>query len=125
MKESFIQLQNSTNQKESLEILDPVINGLISIILTKGVIPIIACLPGGDAELVAKKLESKLRNLLLDRSNLHDLNLENLNLNRPILLITDRSIDYSVSIMHTWSYRSMVHDIFNMKNNMVKIVNNF
>eukprot|EP01080_Neovahlkampfia_damariscottae_P003664 gene3664-6479_t len=121
LKEIFINIHKKKNQTEDelLKILEPVINGLISVVLTMEMIPIIACEKGGNAEIVSRKLEKKLKNLLSDRTYLYQYQVDSYHKKRPVLIITDRDIDYAVCIQHKWIYKSMVHDLFNMKQNTV------
>jgi sec1 family domain-containing protein 1 len=97
------------------------INGLISVILTMEIVPIIACQKGGNAEIVSKRLEQKIRNLLSDRTHLYQYQSDSYHKKRPVLIITDRDIDYAVCIQHKWIYKSMVHDLFGMKQNSVVV----
>lgn len=83
----------------------------------------IAYKPGGAAEMVANGVEQRLRNLLLDRSHLHQFSLdENKARTRPVLIITERFVDLNVVIQHQWTYRSMVHDLFGIHKNLVRVV---
>lgn len=125
-EKSFFTLDQSifidlfSKQEQDMKILDPIVSGLISVILTLEVIPIISYKPGTFSETVAKRVDQKLRNLLLDRSHLKQFNIE-YSKKRPILILVDRDIDYSVMIQHKWSYRSLCHDLFSMKQNSVKV----
>ncbi|KAJ1339844.1 hypothetical protein BSLG_005505 [Batrachochytrium salamandrivorans] len=72
------------------------------------------------AEAVALKLESKMRDHLLDsRSNLFE---EGVQLSRPVLVILDRSIDLGTLLSHTWTYSTLVHDVLDMKLNRISIM---
>lgn len=41
---------------------------------------------------------------------------------RPLLIIVDRSIDYTVCLQHQWMYRPIIHDLFNIHLNRINMV---
>jgi sec1 family domain-containing protein 1 len=45
-------------------------------------------------------------------------------MNRPLLLIVDRSIDISIMLHHPWSYQSLLLDVFNNSMNKVAVPSN-
>jgi hypothetical protein len=81
------------------------------------VIPIIRCPKGDAAELIATKLDAKIREHLSQVGNL----LENASWNRPVLIIMDRNIDLSVMVSHSWTYQALIHDMFGLKMNRIKM----
>lgn len=111
---SFVSLMKDSKNTS----LEPILSGLTSMILCLQVMPIICYKNGTLSETIGKKLESRLRNLTLDRTNLHSLNLDK---KRPLLILADRKVDYGVVLAHKWTYRAMVHDIFAMKENSVRV----
>ncbi len=100
--------------------LDTIASGLASVVLTMGASPLLAYArgSGGPASMVAEKLEKRLRNAAM--SNIQQSALPDKN-RRPIVIIVDRNIDYTVCLEHQWTYRTMVHDLFNMRLNRVKV----
>jgi hypothetical protein len=88
-----------------------VVDGLFSVLVTLGVVPIIRCPKGGAAEHVAAALESRLRDHLKARSNLFSEGSHAAlaaTLSRPLLVIFDRNFDLSVMLQHCWSYKPLV-----------------
>lgn len=85
-------------------------DGLFSVLVTLGIVPIIRCPKGGAAEHVAAALESRLRDHLKARSNLFSEGTSALaaTLSRPLLVIFDRNFDLSVMLQHCWSYKPLV-----------------
>ena len=94
-------------------------NSLFSVLKTMNVIPIIRCPHGNAAEMVATKLDGKLRDFLI---NSRGSGLDSLSLTRPVLVMLDRNIDLTSMLVHTWSYSSMIHDLLDMKSNAVSVL---
>jgi hypothetical protein len=86
------------------------VDGLFSVLVTLGVVPIIRCPKGGAAEHVAAALEGRLRDHLKARSNLFSEGSTALSatLSRPLLVLFDRNFDLSVMLQHCWSYKPLV-----------------
>lgn len=116
------------NKSEMEDIIERVANGLVNVVLTYGTMPIIAFEKNVDtpatftARLVVSKLNDlyhssnrEIRQFLVNEQN----GPNRFTKRRPVLLLTDRTFDLSVAVQHRWRYRSMVHDIFGMKNNHV------
>lgn len=92
-------------------------DGILSIILTLGTIPIIRCQRNGPAELIASQLDTKLRDYLANSKNLAQQSIQK----RPVLILVDRNIDLSSMFNHSWIYQCMINDVFNLKRNTIKI----
>jgi hypothetical protein len=64
-------------------------------------------------------LDQKIRDNLRDaRNNLfvqENVRAGHLNIHRPILIIADRTIDFSTMLHHTWTYQAMIADILVVK----------
>ncbi|SAM03181.1 hypothetical protein [Absidia glauca] len=122
--ESFVNL-NNPGAPESLieETIDKAVNSLFSVIVTLGIIPIIRCPKGNAAEMIARKLDGKLRDHVMNsRTNLFSENANNsVNLQRPVLILLDRSMDITPMLGHSWTYQSLVHDVLSMKLNRITI----
>ena len=85
-----------------------------------GRVPIIKCCKGSVAEHIGKKLESKLRDSLINtRVNLFS---EQMHQTRPVLVLMDRSRDLASMLAHSWAYATLFHDILEMKLNRVTTV---
>jgi hypothetical protein len=109
---------SSTTEARAEDNISKTVDALFAVILTMGVVPIIRCPKGDAAELVAMRLDAKLRDHLSAVGNLLE---SGGSYNRPVLLIADRNIDLSVMISHAWSYQSLIHDLLAYKLNRVKI----
>ncbi len=90
--------------------VNAIVDGLFSVLVTLGTVPIIRCPKGGAAEHVATALEARLRDNLKARSNLFSEGSGALSatLSRPLLVLFDRSFDLSAMLQHTWSYKPLV-----------------
>ncbi|KAL5036522.1 hypothetical protein BDV3_005198 [Batrachochytrium dendrobatidis] len=121
LTDSYYHLNNPTTTESQIELLtNNIVSSLFSILVTLGTVPIIRCPRGTSAEAVALKLESKLRDHLLDsRSNLFQ---EGVQLSRPVLVILDRNMDFGTLLSHTWTYSTLVHDVLDMKLNRISIM---
>jgi hypothetical protein len=91
-----------------------------------GVIPIIRCPKGAAAEMVAARLDRKLRDHILNsKDNLFSGPRTNASSSthssRPVLILLDRNIDLVPMLSHSWTYQSLVHDVLNMKLNRITI----
>ncbi|KAL7072139.1 hypothetical protein ACQ4LE_008441 [Meloidogyne hapla] len=123
---SFFALNNPSASDESMnKIISSIANGLFSICITLGVVPIIKCPKNNAAERVAEKLDQKIRDNLRDaRNNLftqENVRASHLNIHRPVLVIADRSIDLSTMLHHTWTYQAMIADILDMDLNRIRM----
>ncbi|XP_060530327.1 protein sly1 homolog isoform X2 [Cylas formicarius] len=105
-------------------IMDDIVACLFSVFVTLGMVPIIRSPKGNAAEMVAKKLDKKLRENLFDaRNNLFsaDVQAGNFNFQRPLLIILDRNVDMATSLHHTWTYQALAHDVLDLSLNRVVI----
>lgn len=117
----------SSTEQQIEEEIERVANGLFSVVATLGLVPFIRAPKGNAAEMVAKKLEVKIRDAILTASR--STNPSNTlftpdssglsNLQRPLLLILDRNVDLTSVISHGWTYQALLSDCFSMKLNRV------
>ncbi|KAI0073701.1 Sec1-like protein [Panus rudis PR-1116 ss-1] len=116
----------STEQQIEEEI-ERIATGLFSVVVTMGHVPIIRAPRGNAAEMVAKKLETKIRDAILSASRSHAPSLfaqdsSGLsNLQRPLLLILDRNVDLVPMLAHGWTYQALASDCLQMKLNRVTV----
>ncbi|KAI0012518.1 sec1 protein [Xylariaceae sp. FL0662B] len=116
-----------TNDEELDNVVDRIVSGLFSVVVTMGVIPIIRCPKGAAADMIAGKLDRKLRDHILNsKDNLFSSNARPASsagtpTSRPVLVILDRNVDLNPMLSHSWTYQSLVHDVLNMKLNRVTI----
>ncbi|KAJ8503388.1 hypothetical protein ONZ45_g10904 [Pleurotus djamor] len=144
-KTSYEILNSPSSTEEEIEAeIERIATGLFSAIVTLGHVPIIRCPKGNAAEMVGKKLESKIRDALLSSSRTNSSYGQGAaytpnvggagsgglfaqdssglsNLHRPVLAILDRNIDLASMLSHGWTYQALVSDCFSMKLNRVTI----
>lgn len=121
---TYVELNDPGAKDFQLEsIVASIVEGLFSVFVTLGVVPVIRCPRGGAAEHIATLLDSKLRDNLKARNNLFSETLSGLNasLSRPLLCLFDRNFDLGAALQHTWTYKPLVHDVLGMKLNKVAI----
>ncbi|KAF8079017.1 Sly1 vesicle trafficking sec1-like protein [Lyophyllum atratum] len=119
---------SSTDQQIEEEI-ERVANGLFSAVVTMGHVPFIRAPRGNAAEMIAKKLDTKIRDAILTASRstssspaLFAQDATGLsNLQRPLLLILDRNVDLVSVLLHGWTYQALVSDCLEIKLNRVVV----
>ncbi|CAL1693989.1 unnamed protein product [Somion occarium] len=117
----------SSIEQQIEEEIERVANGLFSVVVTMGHVPIIRAPRGNAAEMVAKKLETKIRDAILSASRSHAPSLFAQdstglsNLQRPLLLILDRNVDLVPMMSHGWTYQALASDCLEMKLNRVVV----
>lgn len=124
LPQTYVELNDPTAQDSQIEAaVTSVVDGLFSVFVTLGTIPIIRCLKGGCAEHVAAQLDAHLRDALKTRTNLFTEGVSGLgaSLSRPLLCLFDRNFDLPSALQHHWTYKPMVQDILGMKLNKVVI----
>ncbi|KAJ5626229.1 Sec1-like protein [Penicillium lagena] len=120
-KDAYWKINSPKTSDEDLDaIVDKVVSGLFSVSVTMGTIPIIRCPKGGAAELIATKLDRKLRDHILNsKDNLFSGGqkaLPGVPSTRPVLIIMDRNVDLVPMLSHSWTYQSLVQDVLEMRN---------
>jgi sec1 family domain-containing protein 1 len=96
-------------------------------LIGSGVIPVIRCPKGAAAEMIAGKLDRKLRDHILNSkdnlfsSGARPASSASTPASRPVLVILDRNVDLNPMLSHSWTYQSLVHDVLNMKLNRITI----
>ncbi|CAO1639043.1 unnamed protein product [Sympodiomycopsis kandeliae] len=117
---------------------DRIASGLFSSLATLGNLPIIRCPRGNAAELVARKLEGKLREHVASArgsSNLFSgdggfggpsggvggFGSSARAASRPLLILLDRNIDLVPMLSHSWTYQALVQDVLDLKLNRVTV----
>ncbi|KZT02503.1 Sec1-like protein [Laetiporus sulphureus 93-53] len=117
----------STTEQQIEEEIERVATGLFSVVATMGHVPIIRCPRGNAAEMVAKKLETKIRDAILSAARSHTASIFAQdstglsNLQRPFLLILDRNVDLVSMLSHGWTYQALASDCLEMKLNRVVV----
>lgn len=106
---------------------DRIAGGLLSMLATMGTVPIIRAPRGSAAELVARKLEAKLREQTGGSRGATGLFASGSagtaawNNNRPVLVLLDRNVDLVPMIAHSWTYQALVQDVLDTKLNRVTV----
>uniref|UniRef100_A0A1A9ZN21 Protein sly1 homolog n=1 Tax=Glossina pallidipes TaxID=7398 RepID=A0A1A9ZN21_GLOPL len=125
---SYYSINRANARDDEMEILmDSIVDSLFAAFVTLGNVPIIRCPRNTAAEMVARKLEKKLRENLWDaRSNLFHMDATQagggiFSFQRPVLLLLDRNIDLATPLHHTWSYQALVHDVLDLGLNLVYV----
>lgn len=108
-------------------VMNSIVEGLFSVFVTLGVVPVIRCPKGNAAEMVSEKLNRKIKQNLQDvRNNLfiagdNFQQEETMPRPRPLLVILDRNMDMATPLHHTWTYQALAHDVLRLKLNQIKI----
>lgn len=116
-----------TKDEELDHVVDKIVSGLFSVIVTMGVIPIIRASRGAAAEMIAQKLDRKLRDHILNSGSKDGLfsnrpsSSAGTPTSRPVLVLLDRNVDLTPMLSHGWTYQHLVHDVLNMKLNRITI----
>lgn len=119
----------SSTEQQIEEEIERISNGLFSAVVTMGHVPIIRAPKGNAAEMIAKKLDLKIRDAILSASRTHGATSSLFaqdasglsNLQRPLLLILDRNVDLVSMISHGWTYQALVSDCLEIKLNRVVV----
>ncbi|KAF9444597.1 SLY1 protein [Macrolepiota fuliginosa MF-IS2] len=117
----------SSTEQQIEEEIERIANGLFSAVATLGHVPFIRAPRGNAAEMVAKKLEVKIRDAILTASRSTNTSSALFapdstglsSLQRPLLLIFDRNVDLTSIVSHGWTYQALLSDCFSMKLNRI------
>jgi len=138
-KNSYIAFNNSyISNEEAAENVEKTVDGLFSMVVTLGKIPIIRCPKASAAEIIARKLYDRIHKELASIPNLFTNTSSSTSstsfsasssfgggagssFQRPVLLLLDRNVDLSVMLSHGWCYQALCHDLLGMNLNRVKI----
>ncbi|XP_055637438.1 protein sly1 homolog [Toxorhynchites rutilus septentrionalis] len=121
---SYYAINRANTQDYEMEgIMDSIVDSLFSVFVTLGSVPIIRCPKNTAAEMVARKLEKKLRENLWDaRNNLFHMDATQtgaFSFQRPLLILMDRNVDMATPLHHTWTYQALAHDVLELSLNRV------
>ncbi|KAI8510306.1 Sec1 domain containing protein 1, partial [Branchiostoma belcheri] len=105
--------------------MDAIVDSLFSVFVTLGTVPIIRSPRGNAAEMVAEKLDKKLRENIRDSRNSlftsDSLQAGQFSFQRPLLVILDRNLDLATPLHHTWTYQALAHDVLDLQLNRVSV----
>jgi hypothetical protein len=96
--------------------------GLFSIFVTLGQIPVIRSNKNGAAEAIAQKLNEMIVRHRQDnpKENLFSASGAS-GYQRPLLIILERNVDLSVMLQHCWTYQPLVHDLLDLNLNKIHV----
>ncbi|KAF3700715.1 Sec1 family domain-containing protein 1 SLY1 -like protein [Channa argus] len=108
---------------EMESIMDTIVDSLFCFFVTLGAVPIIRCPRGNAAEMVAVKLDKKLRENLRDARNSlftgDNMSAGQFSFQRPLFVLADRNVDMATPLHHTWTYQALIHDVLDFHLNRV------
>lgn len=111
-KDSYALMNGSgVTDKVMEKYLDEIAYGLLSVVGTKGSLPIIRCPKGGAPEMVARKLNRLIAEHPTTSRVQH---------NRPLLVILDRNMDLITPIAHSSTYQALIDDLLTHSANRVE-----
>lgn len=117
--------KGDVKDSEMEQIMDTIVDSLFSVFVTLGTVPIIRSPRGNAAEMVAEKLDKKLRENLRDARNSFftsdSIQAGQFSFQRPLLVLLDRNLDIASMLHHTWTYQALGHDVLDLKLNRVEI----
>uniref|UniRef100_A0A3Q2DUM2 Sec1 family domain containing 1 n=1 Tax=Cyprinodon variegatus TaxID=28743 RepID=A0A3Q2DUM2_CYPVA len=121
---SYHAINRSDIQDTDMEaIMDTIVDSLFCFFVTLGAVPIIRCPRGNAAEMVAMKLDKKLRENLRDARNSlftgDSMTVGQFSFQRPLLVLADRNMDMATPLHHTWTYQALIHDVLDFHLNRV------
>lgn len=106
-------------------IMDTIVDSLFSVFATLGTVPVIRSPRGNAAEVVAEKLDKKLRENLRDTRNslflMDAAQAGYFSFQRVLLIILDRNMDMATPLHHTWTYQALAHDVLDLTLNRVVV----
>nr|CAD7411595.1 unnamed protein product [Timema poppensis] len=106
-------------------IMDTIVDCLFSVFATLGTVPVIRSPRGNAAEMVAEKLDKKLRENLRDTRNslflMDATQTGHFSFQRPLLIVLDRNVDMATPLHHTWTYQALAHDVLDLTLNRVVV----
>jgi len=125
--DTYYQLNSAVSDSAINDLCDRCASGIVSVVCTLGVVPVIRAAPGLAAEMIARSVDKKLRELLQSNTplaqQLSQGQIRGSDGSRPVLIILDRDLDLLAMLSHTWTYQPMIHDVLRMKLNQVEVIN--
>ncbi|KAK7595132.1 hypothetical protein V9T40_001565 [Parthenolecanium corni] len=115
----FAMNKGNVADTEMESIMDTTVDGLFSVFATLGVVPVIRSPRGNAAEMVARKLDKKLKENLRDARNCLFTSESSYSYQRPLLVLLDRNVDIATPLHHTWTYQALAHDVLNLSLNRI------
>jgi hypothetical protein len=125
IKDSFsLYNEPSLSEERIRSFMSRVAMGLLSAVRVMGTLPIIRAPRGGAAEMLAREVNTLLRENITPRGSQPSLLgdcLVQAERSRPLLLITDRMIDLFPILQHTSTYQALISDLLDFRLNRVAV----
>ena len=124
LRRTYVQLHDPAAKDAEVEAaVGELVSGLFCVLVTLGAVPIIRAARGGAAEMVAARLDARLREHLQSRSNLFSEAAAGPQAGgqRPLLCLFDRNFELASAVQHVWSYQPLVGDVLGMRLNRINI----
>jgi len=123
LSNTYSVLNSPKSSEETIDLLCTAIaNGIFNVLMTTNSIPIIRAPKNGPAEMVAEKLGQLLRDYVMNTKTSSVSILPNSDtLERSVLILLDRQIDFACMFCHSWIYQCMVFDIFKLSKNTITV----
>lgn len=125
IKDSFsLYNEPSLSEEKIRSFMSRVAMGLLSAVRVMGTLPIIRAPRGGAAEMLAREVNTLLRENITPRGSQPSLLgdcLVQAERSRPLLLITDRIIDLFPILQHTSTYQALISDLLDFRLNRVAV----
>ena len=125
---SYTLLHNSQASEASIgHLTDKIAEGVFCAILASRNVPIIRCAPGGASELVARKVNSRIRDFIISggpaASEILTPSAASLggSAQRPLLMLLDREVDLTGMLNHTWTYQALLHDVLALRGDHLRV----
>ncbi|KDE05853.1 hypothetical protein MVLG_03796 [Microbotryum lychnidis-dioicae p1A1 Lamole] len=107
------------------EVTDRIARGLFSVLATMGQLPIIRAPRGNAAEMIARKLDARLRDHVAGARGGNAFSgatgAGEGFFGRPLLVLMDRNVDLVPMLSHSWTYQALVNDVLGMRLNRVSV----
>lgn len=128
LKNSYQQYFGQVGEDEITRAVTRTVEGIFSVFVAMGGVPVLQCPVGGAAEMVCSQLSKKIHQSLSNSKTSHLFNDDrdssvSATKKRPVLLVLDRNIDMVQALHHTSTYQALVDDLFEVKLNRVSLPN--
>ncbi|CAD6931330.1 unnamed protein product [Tilletia caries] len=130
---TYERLNHPASAETEIEVeTEEIAKGLFSALATLGQLPIIRAPRGNAAELVARKVDAKIREHvrsagagggqhLFSGGGAGDVQSWGATAQRPLLVLLDRNVDLVPMLSHSWTYQALVHDVLELRLNRVTV----
>ncbi|KAK4219581.1 Sec1-like protein [Rhypophila decipiens] len=120
---TYYALNSAVTTDEALTaMVEKIVTGLFSVVATMGVLPIIRCARNSAAEMIATRLDRRLRDLYLSqKDNMFGNRQTSSPASRPVMILCGREVDLVPMLAHSWSYQSLLYDVLKVHLNRVTL----